>query len=101
MSTIREDGRMRLPRVEVTVAEMDDDERAIIYEWVTSTLRRPPFEHATTKGPFGTIVSFLECIRWDLSDRTFDTAVTTIPLPHPRVIAADRRDVDSLGMLLE
>jgi hypothetical protein len=114
LSTIREDGRQRLPRTEVGVADMTDDERAIVYGWLTTTLRRPPLEHATTAGPFGTLVSFLEGLRWDLLERTSDpdspvAAGWVIPMPHPRVIAADRGEttipgsgltlvVDNMGM---
>ena len=97
MSTIKEDGRRRLPRVETLVAEMGDDARAGIFEWVSSVLRRPPFEHAGVVGPWGNIVSFLECLRWDISERTFDTATTVIPLPHPRVIAAEMGTVTVIG----
>lgn len=95
----------RLPSVESVIRTADPEQRASLYEWAAGLLRRPPLSEASRDpgAPWATLCSFLEAVRWDLGQVTVGEPLEAgdwlIPVPHPRVIAADRgeRTVTDLG----
>lgn len=95
----------RLPSLESVIRLADVEQRASLYEWIAGLLRRPPLADAdrTPGAPWATVASFLEAARWDLGQVTcgepLEAGDWLVPVPHPRVIAADvgERTVTDLG----